>query len=102
MDGSTLHDKNPFQEFKLNVTPTQKSLEIQLPPKQRQETKCRVRTRYLLWKVITFFITLVVLLIGFPGNPGKVWTIALINFGVTTALYFVYRYALTKVKWGYE
>lgn len=90
------------QEAKLNVVASKKSLEIQQKSKKPKETNCRIHTRFILWKVITFFITLVVLLIGFPGDPAKVWWIALANLGITTTLYFVYRFSLTKVKWGYE
>jgi len=68
-----------------------------------KESSLRVRLRYILWKICTFFITLVVLLVAFASEgPTKVWAVALINLGITTALYFVYRYGWTKIKWGVQ
>jgi hypothetical protein len=64
------------------------------------ETPCRFHTRYWIWKVCTFFLTVLVFLIGFPTNPSRVWTVSVVNLAATTALYFVYRYGWTKVKWG--
>ena len=66
-----------------------------------KETPWRIRVRYILWKICTFFITLIVLLVAFASEGAtKVWSVALINLAITTALYFVYRYGWTKIKWG--
>jgi len=109
----TLHPKNKHifyfcygmstaqSEFASAAAPKLASIQVdQVRPK---EALWRIRVRYIIWKICTFFITLSVLLVGFASEgPAKVWSVALINLGITTALYFVYRYGWTKIKWGVQ
>jgi hypothetical protein len=91
-------------EFAAATAPKLPSSQIgQADQAKSKETPWRIRVRYIIWKICTFFITLVVLLVGFASEgPAKVWSVALINLGITTALYFVYRYGWTKIKWGVQ
>lgn len=64
------------------------------------ESRSRRWIRRLGWRILAFFITLIVFLIGFPSEASKVWTLSLVNLGLTLVLYLGYRVAVQRIKWG--
>ena len=63
------------------------------------ETRCRSLTKVLIWRIIAFITTIIILYIS-TNDLGKSFTIAGIDHILKIILQYFYERVWNKIKWG--